>query len=82
MLVLVHRLSRLKYIKYIGYPIIFNGCRSFLCKPNEKRDFFREWGQNIENSVLVLTNIVSDRRNRMALSDFENSQNLTIYGKF
>ena len=31
---------------------------------------------------LVLNNIVSDRRNRMAVPDFENSQNLTSYGKF
>ena len=41
-----------------------------------------EGGGKISKSSVVLIIIVSDLRNRMALSDFENSKYFTSYGQF
>ena len=42
----------------------------------------QEFGCKISKSSVVLIIIVSDLRNRMALSDFENSKYFTSYGQF
>ena len=42
---------------------------------------FEGGGQDFKSSVVLII-IVSDLRNRMALSDFENSKYFTSYGQF